>query len=193
MTGRKTKAPSTKDRIRKLETELENVSKALQLANMMIKHLTNKDQAIEADINSCMGMLNDFQYRTLSMIELSDVTKEQLEEKAKELKLADFYDASKKEDEEKGYIQDDGGKVNENSVVILTSEVEENPEAGILRSKFHMEKCLTPNIREALMDKKIGDKVEIELNGDTHVIEILELKKLEDTPETEETEKSTEE
>lgn len=199
---RSSKKPTTKQKIEKLEerltvveTNLTNASKALQLANMMIKHLTNKDQALEADLNSAMGMLNDFQYRTLSMLDLAPYSKEELEAKAEEFKLKDFYEASDKEDVEKNYIDNSANEVGEDSIVILTSEIkdaadEKEAESGILRSKFHMEKCITPNIREALLGSKVGDKVEVELHGQVHIIEILD-HKIQEATEEEEAEETT--
>lgn len=184
---KKNKQPTTKERLRKIEADLENVSQALQLANMMVKHLNNKNQGIETDLNNSMGIINDFQYRTLAMLELATYSKDDLDAKAEELKLKDFYEASVKEDAEKEYTDNTASIIHENSIVILTSKIKDaDDEDGILRSKFHMEKCLTPNIREALLGSKVGDKVEVELNGKNHIIEVLEHKKAPAVEATEE-------
>ena len=175
---KRNKGPTTKEIIQTLKVEVENLNKAFQISQMMVKHLSNKVQGLETDMNNSMGMLNDFQYRTLAMLELGDFSNDDIEKKAEELKLVDFEAASNKEDEQKGYELDLDGTINEDSVVTITSKVEGKDEGGIFRSKFHMSECVTPNIREALLEKKVGDTVEVDIYGENHKIEILQLRKV---------------
>jgi hypothetical protein len=177
---RQGKQPSTKDRIRQLEVNLENVQMAMQMSQMMVKHLTNQFQTFQNDLGSTMGMVNDFQYRTLAMLELGNFKKEDIEAKAEELKLIDFNKASDKEDIAKGFLNDDEGVINEDSIVLITSSTPDTEEdEGIFRSKFPMSECLTPDVREKLLGSKVGDTVVSNINGIDHNITILGLRKLE--------------
>lgn len=184
---RQSKAPSTKDRIRELETALQNSQMAMQMSQMMIKHLTDQFQTFQTDLGSTMGMMNDFQYRNLALIELTDINLNELDAKAEEFKLVDFNKASDKEDLEKGYLNDDSGVINEESIVVLSSNTPDLEEdQGIFRSKFPMSECLTPDLREALLGAKVGDFVETSISGITHKINILGLRKVETVESTEE-------
>ena len=178
------KQPSTKDRIKELETAVQNMQMALQMSQMMTKHLMNQFQTFQSDLGSTMGMLNDFQYRTLAMLELGNFSADDIDAKAEEFKLKDFNDASDKEDAQKNYLADDDGVVGEDSVVILTSKTPDLEEdKGIFRSKFPMAECLTPDLREQLLGSKVGDTVESDIYGVKHVITVLGLRKVEQVEE----------
>lgn len=184
---RKTAVKSTKQRLKELETIVQNSNMALQMSQMMIKHLTNQLSAIQSDVGGLMGMSNDFQYRTLSMLELGPFNKDEINAKAEEFKLADFTKASDKEDEAKGYEVDETGVVTEDSIVIITSSTPDTPEDhGIFRSKFSMNECQTPDLREKLLKSKVGDTIETEINGVKHVIDVLGLRKLAEVVEEDE-------
>lgn len=179
---RQNKQPSSKERIKELEVITQNMQMALQMSQMMVKHLTDQFQAFQSDLGSTMGMLNDFQYRTLAMLELGNFNKDDINAKAEEYKLNDFTKASDKEDAERGYINDDNGVVEENSIVILTTNTPDLEEdQGIFRSKIPMTECLTPGLRDELLGSKVGDTVESEIYGVKHVITILGLRKVEVT------------
>lgn len=181
---------STKQRVKELETLVQNMQMALQMSQMMTKHLTNQLSVLQQDVGGLMGMSNDFQYRTLSMLELGDFDKDAINAKAEEFKLIDFNKASDKEDEKKGYEVDSGDTVHENSIVIISSSTPDLEEdQGIFRSKFHMNECQTPDLREKLLGAKVGDKIENEIQGVKHVIEVLGLrvqKEVEEVAEVEE-------
>ena len=174
------KGKSTKERIRELEVAMQNTQMALQMSQMMVKHLTDQFQTFQTDLGGTMGMLNDFQYRTLAMLELGNFKNEDVDAKAEEFKLNDFNKASDKEDAEGNYINDDSGQVNEDSVVIITTSTPDTEEdTGIFRSRFPMAECLTPQLRDALLESKVGDVVECDLYGVKHNVTILGLRKQE--------------
>ena len=168
---------STKDRLKELEVANQNSQMALQMSQMMVKHITNQLTALQTDVGGVMGMSNDFQYRTLAMLELGNFNKDDVNAKAEELKLSDFEKASVKEDAVKGYEVDEAGIVNEDSIVIISSSTPDTPEdQGIFRSKFAMTECNTPALREKLLGAKVGDGVEVDIQGTKHVISILGLR-----------------
>lgn len=178
---------STKQRLKELETLVQNSQMALQMSQMMVKHLTNQLSALQQDVGGLMGMSNDFQYRTLSMLELGPFDKDAINAKAEEFKLADFEKASAKEDEKKGYEVDPAGVVNEESVVIISSSTPDlEDDQGIFRSKFAMSECQTPDLREKLLGAKVGDQVEVDINEVKHVIDIVGLRLVKPVEEAEE-------
>ena len=186
---KRNKQPSTKDRIRELEVLTQNLQLATQMSQMMIKHLTNQLEAIHKDMGNTMGMLNDFQYRTLAMLELGDFDKDAIDANAEARKLKDYNSASDKEDAAKNYVNDDAGVVNEDSIVVITSKTPDLEEdAGIFRAKFPMSECLTPDIREKLLGAKVGDSFESTISNVKHEITVLGLRKVEPVEEVKEAE-----
>lgn len=172
------KQDSVKSKIRELEVALQNTQMALQVSQMMVKHLTEQFKATQNDLSSTMGMLNDFQYRTLAMLDVGNFDRNAIETKAEELKLIDFNNASVKEDNLKGYEEDTVGLVNENSVITITSTTPDLAEdQGIFRSKFPMSECVNPALRQKLLGLKLNDTVEVEFNGAKHNIKVLSIKK----------------
>jgi uncharacterized coiled-coil protein SlyX len=172
------KQASSKDRIKELEVALQNTQMALQVSQMMIKHITDQFKAVQNDVTNTMGMLNDFQYRTLAMLEVGNFDRQDIEQKAEALKLVDFDNASAKEDAQKGYIQDDAGVVGEGSVITITSHTPDLAEdQGIFRSKFPMSECLSPSLREKILGLKLNDTVEVDIGGIKHNITVLSIKK----------------
>jgi hypothetical protein len=172
------KQDSVKSKIRELEVALQNTQMALQVSQMMVKHLTEQFKATQNDLSSTMGMLNDFQYRTLAMLEVGNFDRDSIEKKAELLKLADFNNASIKEDEIKGYTEDSAGVVTENSVITITSHTPDLAEdQGIFRSKFPMSECINPNLRQKLLGLKLNETIEADFNGAKHNITVLSIKK----------------
>lgn len=174
---KQSKSKPVKERLNELEKIVQNSQMALQMSQMMVKHLTNQLSALQQDVGGLMGMSNDFQYRTLSMLELGNFDKDAINAKAEQYKLADFDKASDKEDATKGYEEDPAGVINEESVVIISSTTPDLAEdAGIFRSKFSMTECNTPELREKLLGAQLGDLVEVDIQGTKHVISILGLR-----------------
>lgn len=172
------KQASSKDRIKELEVALQNTQMALQVSQMMIKHMTDQFKAVQNDLTNTMGMLNDFQYRTLAMLEVGNFNRDDIEQKAEALKLVDFDKASAKEDEQKGYVHDEDGVVTENSVITITSHTPDLAEdQGIFRSKFPMSECLTPALRGKILGAKLNETVDVEIGGIKHNLTILSIKK----------------
>jgi len=116
---RQQKQSSTKNKMQGLAKEIENLNMATRIIQLSMQQLLNNYKNIDKDVGSAMGLLNDLQYRTLAMLELGNFDKNKLDEKADELKLKDYDEASDKEDLTKGYIN--GDVVTEDSVVIITS------------------------------------------------------------------------
>jgi hypothetical protein len=169
--------PAKKDRFKELDVAIKNCEMATRLTQMMVKQLLEQMQNSRLDIDNTMGMLNDFQYRTLAMLELSGIDKKLIDKRADELKLADYMKASDAEDAAKNYVDDAAGIVGEDSVVTITSSTNGDEDRGIFRSKFPMSECLTPSIKEKIMGLKLGESFEETIKGDVHKITVVALKK----------------
>ena len=170
-------AAPKKDKFKELDVAIKNCEMATRLTQMMVKQLLEQTQNNRLDIDNTMGMLNDFQYRTLAMLELSGIPKDTIDKRADELKLKDYNLASDKEDAVKGYLDDSNGVVGEDSVVTITSSTNGDEDRGIFRSKFPMSECLTPSIKEKIMGLKVGESFEEQIKNDLHKITIVALKK----------------
>lgn len=166
-----------KDRFKELDVAIKNCEMATRLTQMMVKQLLEQMQNSRLDIDNTMGMLNDFQYRTLAMLELSGIDKKLIDQRADALKLADYNKASDAEDLAKGYVDDAAGLVGEDSVVTITSSTNGDEDRGIFRSKFPMSECLTPSIKEKIMGLKLGESFDETIKGDVHKITVVGLKK----------------
>jgi len=171
------KQNGAKQKIRELEIQLSNVEMATRISQMMLKQVLEQFQALRRDLDNSMGILNDFQYRTQAMLELGNFDIDKLNEIAESFKLKDYMAASDSEDRVKGYLNDDNGTIDANSIVIITSSTNGDKDKGIFRSKFPMSECTTESLKEKLLGKKVGDKVVEEINGDNHEITILQLRR----------------
>jgi hypothetical protein len=172
------KQDSVKTKIKELEVALQNTQMALQVSQTMIKHMLDQFKATQNDLSATMGMLNDFQYRTLAMLDVGNFDRQAIEAKAEQLKLIDFDNASVKEDAIKGYTEDTDGIVSENSIITITSHTPDLAEdQGIFRSKFSMAECLNPELRQKLLGLKLNETVETQFNGAKHNITVLSIKK----------------
>lgn len=174
---RKPAAGAKKDKFKELDVAVKNCEMATRLSQMLIKQLLDQLQNNRLDLDNTMGMLNDFQYRTLAMLELSGIDKTLIDKRSDELKLKDYVSASTREDAAKGYEDDSAGVVNEDSVVTITSSTNGDEDRGIFRSKFPMSECLTPSIKDKIMGLKVGDSFEEKIKNDLHKITIVDLKK----------------
>ena len=169
-----------KDRVEQLETMLSNLQMVMNISQAMIKNINSAGMKVDQDVSNMMGVVNDLQYRTLSMMENTVFNKDELNEIADKFKLKDFNDASDKEDAEKGFII--GKETTPDSIVIITSTADND--AGIFRSKLAIKDTVLPELKEKLVGKKVGDHVVANINGLEHNIEILGIR--EEQPKKEE-------
>lgn len=174
-------APSKKDQMRQITTELQNIQMATRITQMLLQKFAKDIERLDQDMNRAMSMLNNLEYRTLATVDVTGVDKEALNAKADQLKLTAYNEASDADDKEKGLIPAD--VVENDSYVLLTSEAPD--EKGIFRSKVKVSEVGVPELEAALLGKKVGDKFPITLNGVDHVIEVLGIRKHSGlTPET---------
>lgn len=165
---------STKDKFRSLETELKNSQMASRITQMMVQQLVQNGKGMTEDIGRLFQQSSELQYKFLAMQEVLGVDMEKVKSVTERLRLKDFQEASDKEDLEKGFTMID--VVEDDSTVILTSTTAE-PDAGIFRSRVRLSETGSPALIQGLMGKSVGTKVEVELNGVKHMVELLSIRK----------------
>jgi hypothetical protein len=177
--------PSTKDKFRGLQTELANSQMAMNITQAMVRQLMQSTKAMGDDLGRALNLLNELQYKVLALQSVSNVDVAQLNAKIADLRLKDFNEASDNEDARDGFTV--GEEVKDDSVVILTSTAKNanNEEVGIFRSRIKLSDTGLPELISGLLGKKVGEKVDVKLNGDLHTIELLGIRQPKTVEQTE--------
>jgi len=156
---------------------------ATRISQMLLQQVGNSSNQMGRDLSELATRQRDVQYRQLALQDLLGVDLDALDKKAEELQIKDFSEASAKEDLEKNYTE--ASVVAEDSVVIITTKVEEDSAKGILRSKLVVGEIAFPQLKEDLMGKKAGDSLEADINGTNHEITVLAIRTKPPEPEIE--------
>jgi hypothetical protein len=178
---RQKKQSTNKDKLKEMHVTLQNMQQMFNIQKMITQQFAQNLSKIDRDVNNAMGVINDLQYRTLAMLEVfaeaTGKSADDIEEAAEKLKLKDYNEASDKEDAEKGYEVD--SVVKGDSVVILTSNCESDPNKSIFRTKFKLdEEALTDELKSKLLGLKVGEKVVATLpDNSEHEIEVVGVRK----------------
>lgn len=165
--------PSKKEQHNAIKTELENLSMANRISQLMVKNLMTSNQNLSQDLGRALNLINELQYKVLAVQEVAKLDTKAMTEVADRLRLKDFNEASDKEDLDKGFEVID--TVEADSTIIITSTTAEGN--GIFRSRVTLQETGMPALIEGLMGKKVGHKLEVELNGVMHNIELLAVRK----------------
>jgi hypothetical protein len=162
-----------KERLRALEKEVENLSMAVRINQMMTQQILQNLKGMKEDLGNSLGLINELQYKILAVQRVSSLDLQALADVANELRLKDFNEASDKEDAEGKYTV--GTVVDERSTVILTSKTED-PDKGIFRSRLKLSECGVPDLIKAFMGREAGAKALVKLNGVDHEVELLAIR-----------------
>lgn len=153
-----------------LNSRVQQMEMATRVSQMMLQQVGNSISQIAADVRELANRQRDIQYRLLALQELSTVSTEDVNALAEKKQVADFDEASEKENEEKGYTK--GDVLNEDSVVIFTTKAAD-ADRSILRSKLALSDIALPDFRETLLGKKEGDEFDAKLQGQDHKVTVL--------------------
>jgi len=170
-------ALSKGERFEQLEKKVSSLEAAVRMSQMLLQQLGGSIQPLSRDFGELANRQLELQYRTLAGHHLSGLDLDTLNQKSLELRIKDFEEASAKEDAEKGYLPVD--ETTATSIVILTSVAAE-ADKSILRSKLAIAEVGFPELKANLIGKKVGDKVDADISGVKHTIEILAIRS---TPE----------
>lgn len=161
---------STKDKFKHFETELKNSQMAARITQMMVQQLVQNNKGLGQDVSKLFQLFSELQYKFLALQEVLGADKAKLAEVGTRLRLADFQEASDKEDLKEGFTVID--TVEEDSTVILTSTTADN-DAGIFRSRVKLSDTGSPELIQGLMGKTVGTKCSVKLNDVQHEVELL--------------------
>lgn len=167
-----TKKETLGQKVQKMHDMLYNTQVAMQMMQNMLLKINNGHTGLDTELGTVKGMLQELDYRTRALIyyEGSSVDLTKLDAKASEFKLKDFDEGSEKEDIEQNLIQ--GTLVEEDSTVIWTSTVKDQVDAGVFRSRVNLKETHS-ELQKNLVGLRVGDSIDIELNGFIHQVEVL--------------------
>jgi hypothetical protein len=163
-------SPSRKERLRQMEAEAKNTSMSVRISQMLMQQMMQNMQNMSQDLGRALGLINELQYKILAIQSVANLDSEAMNAVANQKRLDHFIEASDREDKEKNFTV--GTVVKEDSTVILTSTTE-NPDGGIFRSRIKLADCGVPELIAAFMDREVGAKAIVKLNGVDHTIELL--------------------
>lgn len=156
-----------------LKKHLENLNMAMRINQTLLKQVMENAVNLGAESKSLTGMFNDFQYRFLATQKLLNIDTSAVAEIADAMKLEDWNKASQKDDIDNS-LQEVDIVSDASNVVIFTSKTPgQTEDNGIFRSKIVLSETGNKDLIEGLIGKKVGDTVEIQLNGVLHVITLL--------------------
>jgi predicted nuclease with TOPRIM domain len=159
--------------IETLKKQTENLNMAMRINQAMLKQLMDNLVNLGGESKNLTGMFNDFQYRFLATQKLLNVNTEDVAKISDSMKLEDWTKASEKDDVDNGF-QEANTVTSASDVVIITSKTpDEAEDKGIFRSKVLLSETGSKELIDGLMNKTVGDVVEVQLNGIKHVITLL--------------------
>ena len=159
--------------VESLKKHLENLNMAMRINQAMMKQIMENTVSLGSETKNLTGMLNDFQYRFLATQKFLSVNTDMVAEIADTMKLVDWNEASKKDDAENGFQESDT-VTDASCVVIISSKTpDEEQDKGIFRSKVLLGETGSKDLIDTLVGKKVGDVVEVQLNGMKHVVTLL--------------------
>lgn len=167
---------SKKEQVRNLETELKNIQMASRISQMMTQQLMQSVKQMSDDLGSALNQLYELQYKYTAVVKLLALDSEQLNKLGNEQRLLDFNDASGKQDIKDNLVPADEVGTDSTVTVTSTSRDEAGNDRGIFRSRIKLSECGVPDLIAGLAGKKVGEKVQVKLNGFDHEVELLSIR-----------------
>lgn len=168
---------SKKDQLRNLETEIKNMQMASRISQMMTQQLMQSVKGMSEDLGNALNQLFELQYKYTALQKHFNVDPETLNKIGNEQRLIDFDDASAKQDVKDGLLPADVVETDSTITITSVAKDEDGNDRGIFRSRLKLSESGVPDLITALTGKKAGDKVEVKLNGHTHLVELLSIRK----------------
>lgn len=167
---------SKKEAQRQIETEMQNIQMAAKISQMMIQQLMQNLKSMSDDLGNALNQLFEMQYKYTALQKHLNIDSAALDTIANELRLKDFDTASVSADSKENL--EVGETILENSTITITSSAtdEKGEERGIFRSRIKLSESGVPDMVTKLTGKKVGDKVEVTLNGLNHLVEVLAIR-----------------
>jgi transcription elongation GreA/GreB family factor len=170
--GKHGRALSLGERIERMEKGFIQQNQRTQMLEMLFKQVGQSFGTMRQDLSKAIDAQQFLRYVMLAMQStLPEEEQKAINAKVTELRLTDYNAASDMDDVQNKYETID--TVEEGSVAIITSTTpDEIEDRGIFRSKSIVNEML-PEVKTALLGKKVGDKVEVTVENTRHIVEIV--------------------
>lgn len=168
--------PSKNDQVRAFDAELKNLQMASRISQMMTQQLMQSVKTMSEDLGSALNQLYELQYKHAAVVKALALDPAQLASLSNEQRLVDFNLASTGQDLKENLALTD--EVGSDSTITLTTiaKDETGTDKGIFRSRIKLSECGVPDLISGLTGKKVGDKVQVKLNGIDHEVELLSIR-----------------
>lgn len=167
--------PNQLERILNLEKNAETLSMGVRVSQMLLQQFTKKMNQLEERLAFVVSLNNDLQYRLLALQKTTGVDIAALQAEADKMKLEEWEKASEDDNKARNLTKADCVS-DENSIVVFTSSTPDLEEdKGIFRSKVSVSEIGTKEAKEVFVGKKPGDTFDIQLAGNKHRVELLEV------------------
>ncbi|MDF0679189.1 MAG: hypothetical protein P0107_09195, partial [Nitrosomonas sp.] len=128
------------------------------------------------DLSYSLNQQYELQYKYTALQKHLNLDAEALNKIANEQRLADFDEASAKQDKKDNLTA--ATTVSADSTVTITSiaKDEAGNDRGIFRSRLKLSESGAPDLIKGLEGKSVGDRVTVTLNGVSHDVELLAIR-----------------
>lgn len=172
--------------------KLDQKVQKLEQEVMLLRYtLSNLIKTI-ADYSKVKDQLDQLDYRTLGMLfalkegplTLTDKGNNTVsianldtlvEDNARAARDRAFWELSERDDTEKSFTNADSEAVTEQSVIVLTTECNDDPDQGVFRSKIDLG-SQEYELFKCLVGKRVGEKTNMTLMGKEHEVTILAIR-----------------
>lgn len=168
--------PSKKQAQQQTNAELENLQMSVRVSQMMIQQLMQNVKSMGDDLGSASNQLFDLMYKFNAIQEHLKINPDTIVGIANNLRLDDFNKASANADAKEDLIGSD--LVDDNSTITITSTAKDDSgqDRGIFRSRLKLSESGVPDLISKLNGKRVGERVQISLNGLDHEVELLSIR-----------------
>lgn len=167
---------SKKEQNTELKTEITNMQMAGRISQMMTQQLMQSVKTMSDDLGFALNQLSELQYKYGAVVKALKLSAEDLNKIGNEQRLIDFDEASIKADAKEALAAAD--VIGQDSTVVITSTAKdpEGHDRGIFRSRLKLADCGVPALIQELQGKSAGTKINVQLNGLDHEVELLSVR-----------------
>jgi len=163
---------SKNDILRGMQVELQNNQMAIKMSQMLLKRMLEDNSNMGKDLGAALAQITEMQYKFAALVSTLKLDPEQVAETANVQRLADFDKAASEEDAREELLVAD--TVTSDSTITITSTTEDG--SGIFRSRIKLADAGVPALTKGLMGQPVGTKLDIDIAGKVHNVELLSIR-----------------
>ena len=170
----KKRSKPTSNRVAELEREVANLNMAVRVSQALLKQFMDQIRPMQEDLTRFYAILGDVQYKNIAIADLiPGFSKIELAKRADELKLIDWEESSRKDDDARGLVSAESVSSDEDVVIISSTTPDEPEDKGIFRSKTPLRDIANQDIVSGFLNASIGAVIETNINGSRHLVQLL--------------------